>query len=109
MVTGRQGNKTQAMIEWLLGGEPVKGHPGWSRAIVCANANMAWNLMRRVYVHSEQVGVDLRQCVVVAGSSDLVGSAVREIGVDDAELVLQALLKGRGLITFMTISGETVA
>jgi hypothetical protein len=44
IVQGHRGyGKTEFLIKWLMEGVPVDEYPGWSRAIVCVDANRARN------------------------------------------------------------------
>lgn len=117
MVTGRQGGKTSAMIQWMLNGYSINRYPYWSRVIVCPSITQAMHFAKRLreatedFDENESWVWDLRKAVWCADDLIAVGKQYGlrdiEIGIDDAETFISRLLTGQRL-SFMTLTGELV-
>lgn len=114
-VSGRQGGKTTALIEWFMLGFRTAGYPGWSRVMLAASTERCWSFMRRIERHWEfhtlqsadpNIRSILRHSIMVATPESLRGLGDVEIGVDDTEDVLRLMLGTRNPISFVTMTGE---
>ena len=48
IVTGRQGGKTSAIVDWLLEGHSIAPYPGWSRVIPVSYTHLTLPTTERV-------------------------------------------------------------
>lgn len=117
MVTGRQGGKTSAMIQWMLNGHSINHYPYWSRVIVCPSITQVMYFSKRLREATDDLDEDerwvwdLRKAVWCVDDLVAVGKhhGIQdiEIGIDDAEMFISRLLTGQRL-SFMTLTGELV-
>lgn len=116
MVTGRQGGKTAAMIQWLLAGHSIDRYPGWSRVILCPTDDQVHYLTSRVRRATDSMmiaGPDMWNiCKAIWSTHDLIsvqkhhGTRDLEFGVDNAERVIESILHQE--LSFITMTGTLV-
>jgi len=115
----RQSGKTQALIDWIMEGEPTLQYPNWSRVIVCPNHEQTVLVYKRLRKATEGVDSqehpyvhDLRKAVWSINDlrANLRGSLSShrgefEIALDNADLIIREAL-GWGSPSLITITGE---
>ena len=114
MVTGRQGGKTTAMIQWLLNGKPIDKYPYWSRVILCPTHEQVVYVTKRVHEvtalldEDDQSTWDIRKAIWSLEDLNSVrkhhGTRDIEVGVDNMELIVENILNGP--IAFTTMTGK---
>lgn len=114
-VSGRQGGKTKALIEWMLQGKPIDHYPYWSRVIICPTKESVVYMTNRLWQATRHMGdvrevYDIRKAVWslndLTTSKKHHGTRDLEFGVDDAELVIAQILNQP--LSFITLTGELV-
>ena len=96
LVMGRGAGKTHTLIEWVKQGVETKSYPGWSRVILTHSLDEAERLRRG---H----GLDYRQVFEVGEwVRARLGRKPVEVAVDNADLVLSALLRQRPEVIALT-------
>lgn len=101
-IGARQTGKTYSALDWLLEGESRKEYPYWSRVIVCATNEQTLYVTRQLHIKTAGTRweehpriIDIRKAVwgVNDLKTGLRHNAKVEIMVDDADIVLQQLLR----------------
>lgn len=114
VVTGRQGGKTTAMIQWFLNGRPIDTYPYWSRVILCPTHEQVVYVTNKVreatasFDENNQSTWDIRKAIWSLEDLNSVkkhhGTRDIEIGVDNMELIIEDILNGP--ISFATMTGK---
>jgi hypothetical protein len=98
-VLPRQAGKTHRLVEWVLAGEKTDAYPGWSRILLVHSVEEC-NRLRRHYP-----ALDFHQVFSVSEwQRTRFGTIDMEIGLDNADMVLAALL-GR-MPSVVTMTGQ---
>lgn len=91
-ISGRQEGKTTRLIDWVKQGRKTQSYPGWDRIMLVPAMADADHIRRANNPH----GLDYRQVFCLAEyKAGKFGRLPVEIGIDNVDLVLAALLDTR--------------
>lgn len=114
VVDGRATGRTTALLSWLLGGEPVRGYPGWSRMLVVLDASMARytsgldaDAAERFY---RAAGFNINNVIITPADLRRMHGIDRsvEVAVDDVEVLLREALGG-WIVAVATLTGAAAS
>lgn len=98
IVRPRQAGKTYKAVKWVMAGDKTTSYPGWSRVLLCHDLASA-NHVREVYPT-----LDYHQVFSFEEWQNArLGPRQVEVAVDNADLVLQRLL--RQPVSLATVTG----
>jgi hypothetical protein len=102
LLQGKRSGKTSALIRWADLKSTEQGDPR-GRYIICLDRERAYQLVQQ----AEDMGCDVNFPLTLNEATKPYGSGVRELGVDDVDDILRAVLRnGHAMVKVVTATEE---